>query len=190
MSIPGDSVTFDCVVTGVPRPRVQWTFNGRAVSEGAGCQLYSDGDRYALTVPYVNDRDAGRFAVTAENDSGRATCSALLMVGPLPDQYGLGQQTSGNELIPAKMPKLGPVPPATAPTTVISTMPEMSPREDVPLGKSRPLAAGQPSQPIDTALLPVPPRLVEPLHDIVATEGIRVEFEGLVAGNPEPAIKV
>lgn len=41
-----------------------------------------DGDTYRLTIPEVFDEDAGRFSLTAENPSGKATCSALLSVAP------------------------------------------------------------------------------------------------------------
>ena len=39
-----------------------------------------EGDRYALHIPEVFDEDAGRFSVTAENPSGKTTCSAMLHV--------------------------------------------------------------------------------------------------------------
>lgn len=41
-----------------------------------------EGDTYRLTIPEVFDEDAGRFSVTAENPSGKATCSAVLTVAP------------------------------------------------------------------------------------------------------------
>lgn len=41
-----------------------------------------EGDTYRLLIPEVFDEDAGRFSVTAENPSGKATCSALLTVEP------------------------------------------------------------------------------------------------------------
>ena len=50
-------------------------------------QTSMEGDTYRLTIPEVFDEDAGRFSITAENPSGRATCSALLAVAPpLPSQ--------------------------------------------------------------------------------------------------------
>lgn len=39
-----------------------------------------EGDRYMLHIPEVFDEDAGRFSVTAENPSGKATCSGMLHV--------------------------------------------------------------------------------------------------------------
>ena len=43
-------------------------------------QMTCFGDTYSLYIPEVFDEDAGRFAVIAENESGKATCSALLEV--------------------------------------------------------------------------------------------------------------
>lgn len=38
------------------------------------------GDVHSLYIPEVFDEDAGRFSVIAENDAGKAWCSALLVV--------------------------------------------------------------------------------------------------------------
>ena len=43
-------------------------------------QISSSGDTYSLHIPEVFDEDAGRFSVVCENDVGKATCSALLVV--------------------------------------------------------------------------------------------------------------
>ena len=43
-------------------------------------QINMEGDKYQLHIPEVFDEDAGRFSVTAENPSGKATCSAMLHV--------------------------------------------------------------------------------------------------------------
>lgn len=39
-----------------------------------------EGDKYHLIINKVSESDAGRFSITAENPSGRATCSAQLVV--------------------------------------------------------------------------------------------------------------
>ena len=38
------------------------------------------GDTHILHIPSVMEEDAGRFSVVAENESGKAWCSALLVV--------------------------------------------------------------------------------------------------------------
>ncbi|XP_012936768.1 uncharacterized protein LOC101859779, partial [Aplysia californica] len=78
---PGDSVTLECSVTGSPKPKVSWQFNGEPLVS-QDYQMTMEGDTHRLTIPEVFDEDAGRFSVTAENPSGKATCSALLTVAP------------------------------------------------------------------------------------------------------------
>lgn len=43
-----------------------------------------DGNTHRLHIPEVFDEDAGRFSITAENPSGKATCSAVLNVDEEP----------------------------------------------------------------------------------------------------------
>lgn len=59
--------------------QVSWFINGEPVVS-QDYQITMEGDRYALHIPEVFDEDAGRFSVTAENPSGKATCSAVLHV--------------------------------------------------------------------------------------------------------------
>ncbi|XP_046554795.1 uncharacterized protein LOC124264120 [Haliotis rubra] len=78
---PGEPVTFECIITGSPKPKVQWQFNGEPlVSQDYNRTM--EGDTYKLMIPEVFDEDAGRFSVTAENNLGKATCSAQLTVAP------------------------------------------------------------------------------------------------------------
>lgn len=43
-------------------------------------QISCFADTHTLYIPETFDEDAGRFSVIAENDSGKATCSAVLEV--------------------------------------------------------------------------------------------------------------
>ena len=66
---------------------MKWLFNNEPIVS-PDYQISSVGDTYTLYIPEVFDEDAGRFTVVAENDSGTATCTAILMVqdepAPLP----------------------------------------------------------------------------------------------------------
>ena len=59
---------------------MRWLFNNEPVTT----PHFRIGSRpdgsYTLHIPEVFDEDAGRFSVLAENDAGKATCSALLVV--------------------------------------------------------------------------------------------------------------
>ena len=59
--------------------QVRWFFSGEPVVS-PDYQIHQFGDNYSLFIPEVFDEDAGRFSVSAENESGKATCAALLVV--------------------------------------------------------------------------------------------------------------
>ena len=59
--------------------QVSWCFNNEPVVS-PDYQISAFGDNHSLYIPEVFDEDAGRFSVTAENEAGKATCSALLVV--------------------------------------------------------------------------------------------------------------
>lgn len=44
------------------------------------CQFKNNGEKYSLVMPNVRLDDSGRYSVTAENSSGVATCSSLVIV--------------------------------------------------------------------------------------------------------------
>ncbi len=59
--------------------QVRWLFNNEPIVS-PDYQISSIGNTHTLYIPEVFDEDAGRFSIVAENDTGRATCSALLVV--------------------------------------------------------------------------------------------------------------
>ncbi len=59
--------------------QVSWLFNNEPVVS-PDYQISAFGDNHSLYIPEVFDEDAGRFSVSAENEAGKATCSALLVV--------------------------------------------------------------------------------------------------------------
>jgi len=87
---------------------VQWLFNNELVSKDY--QLATFGDVHSLHIASVQDKDAGRFSVIAENSSGKAWCSALLVVVEasqlMPDE-GSPPETPLGAYIP---PVVGPMP--------------------------------------------------------------------------------
>ncbi len=58
---------------------MRWLFNNEQIVS-PDYQITCFADVYSLYIPEVFDEDAGRFSVIAENESGKATCSALLEV--------------------------------------------------------------------------------------------------------------
>lgn len=138
-------------------------------------QIAAVGDVYSLHIPEVFDEDAGRFSVTAENDSGKATCSALLVIA---DEA---------QLVPSE---------GSPPPTPLAGMSHdtLAPRQAVPpLKQPPPIRHVQPPQPVAAPPPPKPapvlPKFTHPLRNATAEEGGRVVLEASVVGGPETSVK-
>ena len=160
-------------------------------------QIKSVGDTSILCIPEVFDEDAGRFSVTAENSSGKATCSALLTVE---------EDTSAVDSAPELLPK-HVVPPvahkpqvykpevvkavAVAPVATTLAPAQVQPPAPSPTYQTQLKQPVTPQfQPVDVTIqLPVPPKFIEKLKNIAAQEGTRVTFQGCVKGKPQPTIR-
>ncbi|XP_017775027.1 PREDICTED: titin [Nicrophorus vespilloides] len=75
---------FECIVAGKPTPKVRWTFNGAPVS-GKNFLISTSGDRQVLSIPEVSKENGGRIECIAENEAGKATCSASLIIQSVSD---------------------------------------------------------------------------------------------------------
>lgn len=78
----GASVIFDCVLLGIPRPRVNWLFNNKRINF-TDVKIDDTADLCRLTIPHVKSHHYGIFTIIAENEVGRALTSATL----LPNTY-------------------------------------------------------------------------------------------------------
>jgi len=170
---------------------VRWLFNNEPiVSPHFRISARPDGT-HQLYIAEVFDDDAGRFSVLAENDAGKATCSALLVVVDestvLPHDYSPPETPLTSRVAPLGfgpppiVPIQKPVQQAPPPRPIASPA---SFREEIRIPE-------KPYQPVQVAIeIPVPPEFVEPLRDIAAAEGTRVTFNGCVkGGKPEPTIR-
>ncbi|PAA78691.1 hypothetical protein BOX15_Mlig012691g1 [Macrostomum lignano] len=77
----GDDVILECEIHGIPEPSVWWSFNSEPILDNdKRFRKLSSGHVHSLFIKRVSDAETGRYSVTAENSSGVATCSALLVV--------------------------------------------------------------------------------------------------------------
>lgn len=212
---PGENVALDCVISAIPKPQIVWTYNGEPIAERPGVHITEDGEHYGLLVEKVGERHSGRYAVTAENSSGRATCSALLTIlsqppPASPDSWFVAQPVlmpaapPEQQQVPAKVAKLFVAETTSAP---VAQVPErrLSPTR-APLQQLGPGgAARQPSPPARSVAaarvpqsparppeqpVPVAPRFVKLLNDLSAPEGARTQFDAVVEGFQEPNVQV
>lgn len=70
---------FECIVMGKPTPKIKWLFNDEPIS-GKDFLISTSGDRQVLSIPNVKKDHSGTITCIAENEAGKASCSAQLMV--------------------------------------------------------------------------------------------------------------
>jgi len=80
MVTEGETVKFECEVSGEPAPTVTWLHNGQTVSASASHKLATVGSIYSLTVMKVDAGAAGDYVVKVTNVAGETESSAKLDV--------------------------------------------------------------------------------------------------------------
>uniref|UniRef100_A0A8C4S6H6 Titin-like n=2 Tax=Erpetoichthys calabaricus TaxID=27687 RepID=A0A8C4S6H6_ERPCA len=76
----GSQVRLDTRVTGIPTPVVKFYREGAEIQSSPDFQIVQDDDLYSLIIAEAFPEDSGTYSVTASNSSGRATCTAELLV--------------------------------------------------------------------------------------------------------------
>jgi ribosomal protein L12E/L44/L45/RPP1/RPP2 len=76
----GDSVKLETVITGKPKPALQWTFNGKPLSPSADIIIAEKDDIYTLIIDNVKQAYDGDYTIKAENALGSVQTSANLNV--------------------------------------------------------------------------------------------------------------
>lgn len=75
---PGESLRVDAVILGSPKPKVKWLFNDQ-VPEAENVRCTMAGDTYSFVIDNFNEANCGRYSIQAENQYGRATCTAEII---------------------------------------------------------------------------------------------------------------
>ncbi|XP_063712658.1 titin-like isoform X5 [Symsagittifera roscoffensis] len=76
----GESVTFECVVKGVPTPTVSWFLNGEKLTEAPDQQIRRNDDKHLLKLHKLEIDDTGPLTATATNSAGTVSSTAPLLV--------------------------------------------------------------------------------------------------------------
>lgn len=76
----GSQVRLAVRVTGIPTPLVKFYREGAEIQSSADFSLLQEGDLHSLLIAEAFPEDSGMYSVTASSSSGRATCSAELLV--------------------------------------------------------------------------------------------------------------
>lgn len=76
----GETAKFTVKVSGVPKPIVQWSHNGRAITSSSVYELKEEKEEYTLEIAEVSSEYGGEYACTATNRFGQTTCTTYLEV--------------------------------------------------------------------------------------------------------------
>ncbi|CAG9864548.1 unnamed protein product [Phyllotreta striolata] len=72
---------FECIVVGKPTPKIKWLFNEEPIS-GKDFLVSTSGNREVLSIPVAKRDHSGTVTCHAENEAGKAHCTASLLVQP------------------------------------------------------------------------------------------------------------
>ncbi|VDP07521.1 unnamed protein product [Soboliphyme baturini] len=76
---PGDRVMFECVLLGKPRPKAVWLFNESPIVYD-DITVFNTCDECRLTIARTTVKHYGKYTLVAENEAGKLTCSAWLLM--------------------------------------------------------------------------------------------------------------
>jgi len=76
----GESVKLEAVITGTPKPGLEWSHNGKALAFGDNVKVVEKDNIYTLSIDNVTTAHDGEYTVKATNASGSAQTSAYLSV--------------------------------------------------------------------------------------------------------------
>ena len=76
----GEAVKLEAVITGTPKPKVEWSHNGKSISIGENLKVAEKDNIYTLSIENVTRTEDGEYTIKASNESGSAQTSANLSV--------------------------------------------------------------------------------------------------------------
>lgn len=106
----GDTAILSVVVTGDPKPQIQWFFNSILLTSSTDYKLVFGDDNYSLIILSTKFDHEGEYTCTANNIHGETACSAYLKVNPKGDSRKLAAELASETPI-EKVGKGSPQPP-------------------------------------------------------------------------------
>lgn len=76
----GDVAKLSVTVTGIPKPKIQWFFNGVMLTPSADYKFVFDGNDHSLIILFTKLEDEGEYTCIASNEYGQTICSAYLKI--------------------------------------------------------------------------------------------------------------
>ena len=76
----GESIKIETVITGKPKPALEWTFNGQTLVASSEVKIVEKDDIYTLVIEKVQQSNDGVYTVKASNSLGSVITSANVSV--------------------------------------------------------------------------------------------------------------
>uniref|UniRef100_A0A8C9Z8X7 Ig-like domain-containing protein n=1 Tax=Sander lucioperca TaxID=283035 RepID=A0A8C9Z8X7_SANLU len=76
----GETARFTVKVSGLPKPTVQWSHNGKVIKSSSIYKLIETKEEYTLVITQVTSEYEGEYSCTATNRFGQTTCTTYLEV--------------------------------------------------------------------------------------------------------------
>lgn len=76
----GESVHFECKVTGTPEIKISWFKNDTEIRDGDKYKIHFDNSIAVLEINDTGVEDSGDYICDAQNDAGSVSCSVALNV--------------------------------------------------------------------------------------------------------------
>lgn len=105
----GRSATFECVITGSPKPEFHWYRGLRELVDTSKYSIFDKGDTQVLTINDLQADDADEYSCRASNASGSRSTKAQLTIRTkprvfVPPRYHGGYEAEKGENIELKIP--------------------------------------------------------------------------------------
>ncbi|TMS38626.1 hypothetical protein L596_005310 [Steinernema carpocapsae] len=105
----GRSVTFECEVTGSPRPEFKWFKGTHELVDTSKYTILNKGDKQVLIINNLHHEDADEYTCRATNSQGSRTTRATLQIREkprvfVPPRYYGGYEVNKGETIEIKVP--------------------------------------------------------------------------------------
>lgn len=105
----GDVAKLSVTVTGIPKPKIQWFFNGVTLTPSADHKFVFDGNDHSLIILFTKFKDEGEYTCIASNEYGQTTCSAYLKINSTGEGH---KETEPESAVEKPLEKFeGPCPP-------------------------------------------------------------------------------
>ncbi|CAF5081333.1 unnamed protein product, partial [Rotaria magnacalcarata] len=104
----GSTIKFEARVTGTQPLNVYWLLNGSPINRLGNNKRYQQNnfkDTYTLTISNVRYEDIGKYTLQAENNWGKATCTAELFIPPTVSVFGKKLSTKKKSPIHSTVPR-------------------------------------------------------------------------------------